>query len=93
LRFVRFISYYTDQIIIDDKYIPQLSAAYLSALNDVRDADQQIQLALESSVLNAQQNKVLQKKILFPKFDFYLIRIQEWMQENFDLNEWRFDQT
>jgi hypothetical protein len=46
-----------EQISIDDRFIPQLSSTYLTAMNDVREADQQIQLALESSVLNAEQNK------------------------------------
>ncbi|CAF5024240.1 unnamed protein product, partial [Rotaria sp. Silwood1] len=35
----------------------QLSSCYASSVNELRDADQQIQSALESSVLNAQQNK------------------------------------
>jgi hypothetical protein len=34
-------------------------------MHDAREADQQIQLALESSVLNAQLNKVFTKRILF----------------------------
>ncbi|UJR37249.1 hypothetical protein I4U23_029958 [Adineta vaga] len=48
---------HSDQINTDDKYLPQLTASYASATNDVRDADQQIQLALENSVLNASLNK------------------------------------
>jgi len=62
---------------------------YLAAMSDVREADQQIQLALENAVLNAQQNKVFTKKKKTKFYLVYLIRIQEWIQEKFDLNEWR----
>ncbi|CAF4563841.1 unnamed protein product [Rotaria sp. Silwood1] len=47
----------SDQINTEDKYQGQLSSCYASSVNELRDADQQIQSALESSVLNAQQNK------------------------------------
>ncbi len=65
-----------DQINIDDRYLPQLSSIYASAISEVRDADQQIQLALESSVLYAQQNKVFTKKIFysgFVSFEFFFL--------------------
>ncbi|CAF4244796.1 unnamed protein product [Rotaria magnacalcarata] len=47
----------SDQIITEEKHHGQLLSCYQSATNDLRDVDQQIQLALESSLLNAQQNK------------------------------------
>ncbi|CAF0758879.1 unnamed protein product [Rotaria sordida] len=51
------LTHQSDQINIEDKHQGQLTSCYTSAVNDLRDADQQIQLALESSVLSAQQNK------------------------------------
>lgn len=48
----------TDQIKTDEKHIPSLQAAYQSALNDVRDAEQQFTQALEASAMHAVQNKV-----------------------------------
>ncbi|CAF3016952.1 unnamed protein product [Rotaria socialis] len=47
----------SDQIITEEKHHGQFLSCYQSAANDLRDVDQQIQLALESSLLNAQQNK------------------------------------
>ncbi|CAF0774095.1 unnamed protein product [Adineta steineri] len=47
----------SDQINTDEKHLSQLASTYASATNDVRDADQQIQLALDNSVLNAPLNK------------------------------------
>ncbi|CAF0839256.1 unnamed protein product [Adineta ricciae] len=48
---------HNDQINTDEKHLTQLSTSYTSAINDLRETDQQIQLALESSALNAQQYK------------------------------------
>lgn len=58
---------------MDDRSIPQLALFYISATNEARDADQQIHSALESSVLNAQQNKVEKsRRSLF--FDWHHFR-------------------
>ena len=57
--------FYSYEFETDDTPLVPLFSAFLSVLNVVRQADQQIQSALETSVLNAQQNKVKLKIVLF----------------------------
>jgi hypothetical protein len=51
-------------------------------MNDVSETDQQIQLALESSVLNAEQNKVLTKSILESLFVCFSLGFENGYRKN-----------
>ncbi|CAF1314010.1 unnamed protein product [Didymodactylos carnosus] len=53
-----------DIINVDEKYLTHLSSAYLIALNEIKEADNQIEVALESSVAH-QQNKMRKMMAMF----------------------------